>query len=75
MHLLHQEAWDLCKKGGKPAYGVPDFSVLTYREMDSLQHWDMPPLPYYAHHALMTEMGKRIEVAVPCVTCGHRDPE
>lgn len=76
MRDLHSQAWDMwhqVREGGE--YDAPDFSVLTYSEMDYLQHWDMPGLPYAAHQALLEEMGKRWDATEPCEKCGARTPK
>lgn len=79
MHQLHDQAWKMWKAvrelPGDHEPEVPDFSVLTYAEMDYLQHWDMPGLPYDAHLELLAEMGRRWTATDPCPTCGHRNPE
>jgi hypothetical protein len=78
MHDLLEQAWEMWRsrhtKRDRAIEEVPDFSVLTYGEMDDMQHWDMPSLPLAAHRALLDEMGRRWQAAKPCECCGKRSP-
>lgn len=77
MRDLHDQAWEMWRKARDTSdpCEVPDFSVLTYSEMDYLQDWDMPGLPTAAHQALLDEMGQRWQATEPCETCGVRSPK
>lgn len=78
MHELHAQAWEMWGRpdaDGQTHEEVPDFSVLTYEEMNNLQYWDAPTLPSKAHDALLDAMDKRWDAADPCPTCGKKSPE
>ena len=65
MGRLHEAAWN-----GEE----PDFSQLTYEELNDLQLWDAPGLPEQAHAAVLAEMSERLCSTAPCLTCGRRSP-